>query len=190
MNGYDFDNTILQGNSMRRFYMYCLIRLPYLILLFPLQIFVAFLRLVRVLSYSKFYHILQWFVVFVPRIERFVERFWDKNLKHIRQWYLDQRRDDDLIISASPQFLVEEACRRLGVRCLATELNPHNAKIEGKQCYGPNKVEVYRDNFGETPLATFYSDSLSDVPMLAFAERGYFVRGNNLSLMYENGVMV
>ena len=37
MKVFDFDETILHGNSVRRFFGYCLVRLPYLVLYLPVQ---------------------------------------------------------------------------------------------------------------------------------------------------------
>ena len=190
MNGYDFDDTILKGNSMVRFSLFCTLRLPYLILFIPVLIVAFLLRAVRILSKNRYLHMISWFVVLVPCTERFASKFWDRNLKHIKQWYLDQRLDDDVVISASPQFLAGEACRRLGIRCVGTQLSPKSARLHGEHVYAEQKVEMYKAVFGDKPLATYYSDSLSDTPMFKLAEKGYFVDGNNVLLMYQNGEKV
>ena len=187
MNGYDFDDTILKGNSMCRFSLFCALRLPYLILFVPVLIVAFVLRALRILNKNRYLHMISLFVALVPHAEKFAVKFWDKNFKHIKRWYLDQRRDDDIVISASPQFLVGEACRRLGVRCVATQLSPVSARLRGKHVYGDVKVEEYKRIFGDAPLETYYSDSLSDTPMFKLASRGYFVYGQNALLLYENG---
>ena len=186
MNGYDFDDTILKGNSMVRFSMFCSLRLPYMILFIPVLIVAFLLRAMRILNKNRYLHMISWFVALVPNTERFVEKFWDRNMKHIKAWYLAQRRDDDVVVSASPQFLVGEACRRLGIRCVASPLST-NARLCGEHIYAEQKVEKYKMLFGDENLSTYYSDSLSDTPMFQFAERGYFVSGNDVLLLYENG---
>lgn len=45
-----------------------------------------------------------------------IERYWDKNEKRIASWYLAQKRPDGLIISASPNCVIEPIANRLGVR--------------------------------------------------------------------------
>ena len=187
MNGYDFDDTIFTGNSMLRFSMFCSLRLPYLIFFTPVLLVAVCLRGLRILDKNRYLHLISLYVALVPHTDWFVSRFWDRNLRRIKPWYLQQRRDDDVIISASPQFLVEEACRRLGIRCIATQLSPVSARLHGKHCYGEQKVKVYGQAFGDEPLATYYSDSLSDTPMFQLAERGYFVDGDDVLLLYENG---
>ena len=190
MNGYDFDDTILKGNSMFRFSLFCAARLPYLVLFIPVLFVASLLRGVRILNKNRYLHMLSWFVALVPHTEKFASKFWDKNMKHIKQWYLDQRRDDDVVISASPQFLAGEACRRLGIRCVGSPLSPRSARLHGEHCYAENKVDTYKEVFGDTTLATYYSDSLSDTPMFELAEKGYFVHGDNVMLLYENGQKV
>ena len=187
MNGYDFDDTIFRGNSMCRFAIFCTLRLPYLILFLPLLLIAVILRGVRILNKNRYLHLISLYVALVPHAERFAARFWDRNIKRIKKWYLQQQHASDVVISASPQFLVEEACKRIGVKCIATDLSPKNAKLNRQHCYGEQKVVVYKENYGEQQLDTYYSDSLSDTPMFKFAQRGYFVYGEETLLLYENG---
>lgn len=187
MNGYDFDNTIFKGNSFRRFYFYCLLRLPYLILYLPIQLIAAILHGVRILNKHRFLCVLEWFIVFVPCKRKFLEKFWNKNFKRIKPWYLEQKKDNDVIISASPQYLVEIACNRLGVKCIASQVDLRSGKTYGKHCHDHAKVDFYREHFGDAPLAAYYSDSMTDIPMFRLAERGYFVKKDQITLLYQDG---
>ena len=187
MNGYDFDNTILNGNSTRRFAFFCTARLPYLVIMVPVILLAFILRGLRIISMNRYLHMLEWFIALVPNVDRYVIKFWDKNMKHIKSWYLNQRCDDDIVISASPYFLVNEACKRLGITCICTNLDTR-ARLHSKHVYGEEKVAAYKTVCGDKPLATYYSDSMTDVPMFKFAERGYFVKGHKVTLLYENGV--
>ncbi|MCH5157355.1 MAG: haloacid dehalogenase-like hydrolase [Clostridiales bacterium] len=189
MNGYDFDNTILYGNSTRRFSFYCTLRFPYLIFMIPVIVLALILRALHIISVNKYLHMLEWFIALVPNVEKYVVKFWDKNMKHIKPWYLENRRDDDIVISASPSFIVEEACRRLGVACIATNLDTR-ARLHGKHVYGKEKVSYYKSVYGDKPLATYYSDSKTDVPMFKLAGKGYFVKGDKVTLLYENSERV
>jgi len=187
MNGYDFDKTILQGNSVQRLFFYCMLRFPYLTLYLLVDLVVSILYALRILSKNAFLNALEGFLLFVPNRQKVVERFWDKNFKHIKAWYLEQRRDDDLIVTASPQFEVEQAAKRLGVTCIGTDLDPKTMKRNGVHCYGAKKVEAYKRAYGSTPLLSYYSDSWSDEPMFALAQKGYLVHGDDVFLVYENG---
>lgn len=145
----------------------------------------------RCVSSNTYYNMLTYFVKLVPNKQKFVAKFWDKNIDKTKQWYYDQRREDDIIISASPSYLVEEACRRIGVRCIATPVDLRTSNvIGGNHCYGKEKPTFYREQFGDTPLETFYSDSMSDEPMFKLAKRGYLVKGDRITLIYENGEML
>ena len=190
MNGYDFDDTIFRGNSMRRFSIFCTLRLPYLILFVPVLLLAFLLRGLRILNKNRYLHMISLFVALVPNAEKFAVKFWDKNINRIKAWYIAQRRDDDIVISASPTFLIAEACRRLGVSCIATQLSPVGAKLTGKHVYGEEKVVAYKAVYGDRPLLAYYSDSMSDKPMFEFAERGYFVKGDAVNLLYQGGERV
>lgn len=186
MNGYDFDDTIYRGNSMRRFSVFCTLRLPYLVLYLPVLLVAFLLRGLRILTKNAYLLLLEGFVVFVPHVQRFVNKFWDKNMCRIKQWYLDQRRDDDVVVSATPYFVVGEACRRLGLKCIATDLST-NCKLRGKHCHGKYKVQYFREQTGGAELNAYYSDSHSDAPMWKYARHGYLVKGDKVTAVYEQG---
>ena len=186
MNGYDFDDTIFRGNSTRRFFFFCLLRLPYLVIMIPVIVVAGLLRGLRILNKDQFLYALEWYVALLPNAERLAVKFWDRNIGRIKTWYLEQRQDDDVIVSASPKFLIEEACKRLGIRCIATDLDTRG-KLHGNHCYGAEKVVAYKAQFEDNSLVTYYSDSLSDTPMLKLAEYGYLVKGDEVTLVYEHG---
>jgi len=190
MNGYDFDDTIFKGNSLRRFFFYCLIRLPYLALYMPVQFFAAILRGLRILNKHNFLCVLEWFIVFVPKKDKFIKSFWDKNFKRIKSWYLKQKRGDDVVVSASPEYLVRAACERLGVRCVASDVDVKTGRTNGRHCHGKSKIDFYRRRFGNEPLLTYYSDSMTDEPMFRFAFKGFFVKGDKITLLYNEGEKV
>ncbi len=167
--------------------MFCMLRLPYLWLLTPWYLLAVILYALHIVKKNGFLRMLEIFIVFVPNKQKFIKRFWDKNFKHIQQWYLDVRQDSDIIISASPAYDVGEICGRLGVNYICSPSSPKTFLVEGSHCYGAQKVVEYRKRFGDTPLETYYSDSMSDVPMFQIAKRGYLVKGDKITLVYENG---
>lgn len=140
----------------------------------------------RIIRKEGFLRMLEFFVVFVPCRQKFVSRFWDKNMKHVQQWYLESKRADDIVVSASPDFLINEICSRLGVACITSQTGKHG-QVVGKHCYGAKKVTAFRNRYPDAELETFYSDSMSDAPMFQIAKRGYLVKGSKISLVYENG---
>ena len=112
----------------------------------------------------------------IPDADAMAARFWDEHFALIFPWYLDRRRDDDVIVSASPSFLVGEACRRLGVRCLGTEMDRRTGRLLSPNCRGAEKIRRFREACGDAPVEEFYSDSYADRPMMELAESAYLMK--------------
>lgn len=187
MNGYDFDKTIYDGDSFVHFYFYTIIKKPYLAVLFLPQMFCGFLFVLKLISKKQLKQIIMLNLRFFKDKEKLLNNFWDKNLKKIKKWYLEQKKEDDVIISASPEFLVASACKRLGLKYVfGTDMNISTGKIVGKNCWGQEKVVRFEKEFGKSHiLKTFYSDSLSDMPMMKKSEKGIFVKGDKRTVIYE-----
>ena len=180
MNVYDFDKTIFDGDSTVEFYKFCLRRTPRMWLRLPALTFGAAFVLKK--DKQRFKEGMFAFLRDLKDPERTVEEFWKKNLRRIKPWYRQVRRDDDVIISASPKFLVKAAVRRLGGgTVLASNVNMYTGRYEGLNCHGDEKVRRFREMFGSTPIQNFYSDSHSDDPMAFISEQAYMVRGSELT---------
>lgn len=187
MNGYDFDKTIFKGDSFIKFYVYTLVRRPFLILLVPFYSILPILFLVKVIGKKEVKEALMLNLLFYRNREELVEKFWDKNQKNIQNWYLIQKKEDDIIISASPSFLLKPILKHLNITTLiATQLNLKTLKIEGNNCYGEEKARRFETEFGtDCKLEAFYSDSLSDLPMMYKSKKGILVKGSQLQTIYE-----
>ena len=86
-----------------------------------------------------------------------------------------------MIISASPDFLLCDICRRLQVQFLiATRMDGRKGKIDGKNCKGEEKVRRFTQVFGERKIDQFYSDSTADLPMVRISKKAYFVKGKKV----------
>lgn len=186
MNGYDFDKTIHKGDSFTAFFFFTILKRPFLILALPFQAVLVLLHLVKLISKKEIKELAMMNLKFFKNKEKLVEEFWDKNIKNIKKWYLEQKQEDDIIISASPFFLINAACKRLGLKnVIATDMDISTGKINGKNCWGQQKVVEFEKQFGtDLILKTFYSDSLSDIPMMKKAEKGIFVKGDERKVIY------
>lgn len=181
MNTYDFDKTIFYPDSSFCFYRYCLRRFP--ALLFPTlreSLLAARLYGRGELSAKALKEQLFSFLPGIPDINSVVADFWRLNEKRIGAWYLCQKRSDDLILSASPRFLLEPICVKLGVELIATEMDEHSGKINGENCHDHEKVRRFyqRDPNGHTE--NFYSDSMSDTPMAEIADHAFLVKKHQI----------
>ena len=109
-----------------------------------------------------------------------VEAFWDENMGRVKPWYRQVKRPDDLIISASPEFLLRPACARLDLSPpIASRVDPATGRYQGRNCDGAEKARRYLAS-GLPPIDCFYSDSLGDAPMARLAQRAFLVRGDRI----------
>ena len=114
MNVYDFDKTLYPRDSTLEFYLVSLLRHPSFLLDLP-RTALAFLRYrrgritmkeLREISLSSFRR--------VKNIEEESERFWRKRKHKIFAYYERIRREDDVIISASPELFLVPIAREAG----------------------------------------------------------------------------
>ena len=182
MNVYDFDKTVFYPDSSCTFFLYCLRKHTGAVLrVFPgivaASVRYAFGRISTKALKEKLF-------AFLPNLkdaQKTVVQFWDDNAFRIGDWYLKQKRPDDLIISASPAFLVSEAGRRLGVEVIATRMDIRSGRIEGENCHDSEKVRRFRELYPDAEISEFYSDSLSDAPMARLAAKAFLMNKGKLS---------
>lgn len=180
MNVYDFDKTIFKYDSTEKFYIFCLKRHKKILLRTP--------NLIK--SYLKFYKLhkgtklefktnMYQFLKDI-NIRKDVNDFWEQNKKYIKPWYLKQKKNTDIIISASPEFLLKPICDELGVSLIASKVSPITGKTNGKNCYNIEKVNRLKDEYNEFHIENFYSDSYSDTPLALLADNAFIVDDNKL----------
>ena len=180
MNVYDFDETIYDGDSTVDFYKFCLKLKPYIIFRFPLITAVRFLLdgSKKLLFKERFYRFLREF----DDIDDAVKRFWDGHQKNIKRWYTENHRGDDVVISASPEFLLEPVCERLGISVLmASVVDKKTGLYSGENCWGEEKVRRFYERYKDGKIENFYSDSYSDTPLARISERAFIVKGDKIT---------
>lgn len=178
MNVYDFDETIYGGDSTQDFVRFLICRQPGLIRYLPRQVqaFLAYSqgKLTKTEFKSVFYTMFE----AVEGIDAQVEAFWDAHQDRIYPYYLAQHRPDDLVISASPEFLLWPICRRLGIsHLLASRVCCQTGRTTGLNCHGPEKVHRFIEaGYDHNDVEAFYSDSCTDFPLAELAEEAYIVQ--------------
>lgn len=111
--------------------------------------------------------------------EELVNAFWDQNMKRIKPWY--EPREDDVILTASFDITVGEACRRLGVQHLVSSTIDGNTLNVNYLNFNINKPKRFRELYGDNVrVDEFYTDSRFDQPMIDMARRAYMVKGNKI----------
>ena len=184
MNIYDFDKTIYDGDSTTNFYKFCLKKRPWIALgLFRVLVpFTAYLfgKGTKTAFKEQIYR------GFLPKIkdkrEEYLSEFWEKNFCKIKKLYLKHQREDDIIISASPLFVVKPCTDRLGIKYVyASEVDPDTGAYDGINCHGEEKVRRFeKAGFNKQDAEEFYSDSLSDTPLAEISETAFIVSGEKL----------
>ena len=179
MNAYDFDKTIYNGDSTVDFYIFCIKNQPSLLRYLPCQL-LGFIKYILGLSDKTamkelFYRFLRG----IDEVDLYVNRFWESHFHKIAPWYAEKKSGSDVIISASPEFLLKPACARLGVAALsASRVDKKTGLYSGKNCRAEEKLVRFRELFGEAEIDEFYSDSFSDAPLAGISRKSYIVKGD------------
>ena len=187
VNVYDFDGTIYNGDSSVDIYFFLLKRYPKLIAYFPKQILGMVRYKLHLSSKEEMKEMYFSFLKGVQTDKTFVDDFWKQNQNKIKEWYLNQKRKDDVIISASPEFLLKPICGILGIdNLIATKVELSSGKFLSKNCQGVEKVVRFKESFSEAEIEAFYSDSKSDIYMAKLATKAFRVKKNSI-MDWEQG---
>ena len=179
MNVYDFDKTIYRDDSSMDFYLFNLKRQPSLALFWPSQA-LAFLRYgLKQITKTEMKSIFYRYFRAIEDIQARVDSFWTHHQAKLMPYYLAQKQTHDVIISASPEFLLKPICHQLGVTLIASIVDPKTGHSE-ENCYGQEKVRRFRALHPNAVVEAFYSDSRSDTPMAQEAQRAYLVSGDRI----------
>ena len=181
MNVYDFDNTILRGDSSARFFAWCLVHRPRMWADAPAQAVNGLLFILRMKPKQAFKQRMFHYLTLIGDVDSAVDEFWRDNFSRVKAWYPPRHRADDVVISASPEFLIRPACARLGIRrVIGSPVDKHTGVFMGPNCHGREKIARFRARFPGGRIEEFYSDSHSDDPLAELADRAYLVKGEKL----------
>ena len=176
MNAYDFDETIFYPDCSVLFARWCAKRHPKLYFTYLPKVVKSLLQYKKgKLPRYKFERTFFSFLKQVDDFDEQIEKFWDKNECRISRWYLEQKRSDDLIISASPACIIAPIARRLGVNYVATDYDREYGVFVDNLMYAKEKAKYIIDR--DFPvIENFYSDSLADTPLALLAEHAHLVK--------------
>lgn len=178
INIYDFDDTIYDGDSSVDFFKYCLKRNKKVLFAIPSILFAFILYMLKIKEKEYFKSKFFSFVKYYENIENVVDDFWKHNEYKIKKFYKKQHKDTDIIISASPEFLLKPVSKKYKFKLIATKVSTITGEFE-KNCYGEEKVKRLKE-LGYNTCNKFYSDSLSDLPLKNIAKKSFIVIGNNI----------
>lgn len=177
MNVYDFDKTIFYPDSSCCFVLYCLRHYPRAVLkALPASCAAGIRWYLKSCETKDLKEKLFSFLPYLDDVDQVVREFWDEHRDRIADWYLAQQRDNDLIISASPEFLLRPIAEELGVELIGTRMDRHTGLIVGSNCHDTEKISRFLKVYPNGIIDAFYSDSLSDSPMAWFAKEAWLVK--------------
>ncbi len=184
VNVYDFDNTIYRGESLVDFILWYMRRdpgiwphLPGLACIGIKDALHLFTVEQAVAAYAAF---LESYYVKMGDLRESSVRFWDRHEKKIKPWYETVRREDDIIVSGTTDFLLDEIMRRMGIhRYIGSSIDPATGKFR-RLCFMENKVKLLHEYYPEAEVRNFYTDSMNDRAMIEIAEHAFLVRGSRI----------
>jgi len=180
-NLYDFDKTILEKDSFLMFYFYLLKRKPILFWHFFVMVFKAILCILGIVSIEKFKETILHIYNYFDNREKILSDFALKAKQKTNAYYLKQMRDDDVVCSASPTFIVKAIMDTINPNAIVigSEISKDTLKyVDGeKNCKGANKIVALKKYFKTDIIEceNAYSDSLSDIYLFDIAKRAYMI---------------
>lgn len=178
---YDFDKTVFRRESSGLFFVFCARKHPKLWLRLPLIGCCGLLCRLKLCSLKRFKEVFHGYLRALSDTEALVERFWDRYGSELPVWLPPLLPQGGLVISASPEFLVEGLCRRLGLAVIGTRMDIRSGRITGENCRGAEKPLRFREQYPDAAVDVFFSDSLVDSPMAALAAEAWLVSGDRLA---------
>ena len=184
MNVYDFDNTIYKGESVLHFFFFYIKKTPYLLKYIPKVFYALFKYKLGKITVEK---ALEEYAPFVEDyfgnikdIRADSVEFWDKHMHNIKPFYKDIQKEDDVIVTASPEVTMEEICKRLGIKHCVGSIIEDSGKIT-RLCMRSKKVPAFLEAFPDAEIENFYTDSpKNDAPLIELAKNAYHVKGNKI----------
>ena len=181
MNVYDFDNTILRGDSTARFFLWCLMHRRAMWRDVPAQAANGLLFALKLRKKQAFKQRMLHFLTLIGDVDGAVDAFWRDNFRRVKAWYPPRHREDDVVISASPEFLIRPACLKLGIRCvIGSPVDKRTGLFLGPNCHGEEKVSRFRARLPGGRIDEFFSDSRSDQPLAELAGKAWLVKGEKI----------
>lgn len=182
INLYDFDKTIYDGDSSTDFFFYSLMKYPHIVVLLPKILVCGIGCLLHIINKTKMKEAIFSFVSFIPDIDEHIDSFWKDHRCYLKKFYMDKKHDKDIIISASPEFLLMPLKEELGVLDLmASRVDKKTGKFKGLNCHGEEKVRRLNEKYKTYEVMESYSDNKCDAPILRLAKKQYIVKGEKLT---------
>lgn len=166
---YDFDKTIIPFDSGSLFALYFAVHYPWVLICLPVISVAGLLMLLKIINFTAFKKTCFMFVPLIP-LEKAVKKFWDKHETEVYKWFLEKEKRNYVVISASPDFLLNEISERLSFNHLISTRHNKNGIIIGENCRDEEKVLRFKKEFPDAKVIDVFSDSFHhDKPIFSLA---------------------
>ncbi len=184
MNVFDFDNTIYDGESSVDFFFYFLKKDP------SLSKHVPELLLALAKYKSGKLSIEEALNKYGKKLSAYfkenlsgkntlsfeAENFWRTHIKNINPFYDEVKSPDDIIISCSPEFLLQRPVEILGVKnCICSKIDEKSGEITCL-CFRENKAKAFLKEYPDGVIDNFYTDSFNDKPLMDLSRSVFLVK--------------
>ncbi len=181
---YDFDKTMVPFDTGSLFCLWSFVHYPYIIVFAPYAAYgiIRFGLIEKNVAKMKKYAF--GFIRSIP-LEKAAVKFWNRYEKKVfDRCRKENRKRFSVVISASPDFLLEEIAKRLEFDCLiCTKHNRKTGEITGRNCRCDEKVRRFKEQFPDAEVVDVYSDSLAhDKYIFSLGRRCFHVeKGGSLT---------
>lgn len=185
MNVYDFDNTIYRGESVLHLFFFYMKKTPYIVKYLPRVFYALFKYKLGHMTVEQALHnyagYIEDYFKSIPDFHADIVRFWDLHEKNIKPFYAKLHKEDDVIVTASPEISMSVICERLGVKhCVGSVMDPETGKIT-RLCMRSHKIPAFFEAFPDAEIDNFYTDSpKNDKPLIDVAAHAFVVKGEKI----------
>lgn len=181
---YDFDKTLVPYDSAMKFYTWSLVHYPQTLIVLPFQIVWGTLAATKIISINTFKKYCFNFVRLF-NTKKAVKKFWDSHIEDVYPFIKKENRASNnkvVLISASPDFLIEEIASRLDIDyCIASIHNDKNGQLINKVCRKEEKVRRFNDLNLDAEVENVFSDNIkADRPIFELGQHCYLVTKGTL----------
>ena len=187
MKLFDFDNTIYDGESTVDFFMFVLNKKREITRYIPLMVYSLLMYKANLLSLSKVQEIANKCTHVLVKHQneamQLVDEFWKNYSYKLKNSFLSKIGSDDVIITASPNVLIQGIQDQLGTsNIICSTINMEKGTLDFL-CMGENKVKAFLKKYPNVIPDEFYTDSMMDAPLMSLAKKCFLVKGTRVSLI-------
>lgn len=180
MNVFDFDNTIYRGESAVDLAIFMIKSNKKVILWMPKILWSLFRYKLCLVSRDKMQDSVNAFMSNILRdkneVRRLTRDFWKKNIHKLDRSITKRIGKDDVIITAGPDFLLDEVKKYLGTENIICSQTDLDRKCVVYLNFGENKLKKFKERYGDKSIDSFYTDSFNDKALMSISQKVFIVK--------------